>query len=200
MIFTSDHDKEKYSIKRKEHTEEVRKLAVALAKRYGADKEKAEKAAVFHDMFRGKGKDILDIYVREMGLPERYIQNPDLSHSKIAAIVMEKELGIRDEDILNAVKYHTTGRADMSKLERVIFLADSIEPGRDYPGVEKIRELSNEDLDAACLVVIENTIGYLHRQNINIDPDTEKAREWLKKTISKKGDLDEQQKNSIACG
>jgi len=200
MIFTNDHTIEKYSIKRKEHTEEVRKLAVALAKRYGADTEKAEKAAVFHDMFRGKGKDILDVYVREVGLPERYIQNPDLSHSKIAAFLMEKELDIRDEDVLNAVKYHTTGRANMSKLEKVIFLADSIEPGRDYPGIEKIRELSNKDLDAACLSAIENTIEYLHRQDINIDPDTEKAREWLQKTISKKGDLDEQQKNSITCG
>ncbi|HUM56656.1 MAG TPA: bis(5'-nucleosyl)-tetraphosphatase (symmetrical) YqeK, partial [Bacillota bacterium] len=128
------------------------------------------------------------------------IQNPDLSHSKIAAFLMEKELDIRDEDVLNAVKYHTTGRANMSKLEKVIFLADSIEPGRDYPGIEKIRELSNKDLDAACLSAIENTIEYLHRQDINIDPDTEKAREWLQKTISKKGDLDEQQKNSITCG
>ena len=70
-------------------------------------------------------------------------------HGKIAAEVMKRDWGIKDEDVINAVKNHTTGRQGMSLLEKIIFVADAIEPSRDYPGVDKLRELAFKDLDSA---------------------------------------------------
>ncbi len=128
------------SEKRKIHTDGVRKTAALLAERFGADPEKADIAALCHDIYRGKTVDEINDYVNKIGLDTKYINNPNLAHGKIAAYVMESELGIDDGDILNAVKYHTTGRAGMSLLEKIIFIADAIEPGRDYPGVEEIRK------------------------------------------------------------
>jgi len=147
-----------YSEKRKLHTYGVYDTVRELAGLYGADAEKAGIAALFHDMYREKG---------------------DLEHSKAAASAMEKDFGIEDEDILNAVRFHTTGRAGMSTLEKVVFLADAIEPSRDYQGVEEIREAARVDLDRACLLVLESTIEYVRGRGIALDGDTVEARDWL---------------------
>jgi len=103
-------------------------MAVKLAEKYGEDPSKAETAALFHDMYRGVSVDVLNYYVKHLGLDEKYINNANLAHGKIAAIIMERDYHITDPDIIHAVSFHTTGRAGMSKLEKIIYIADAIEP------------------------------------------------------------------------
>lgn len=170
-----------FSEKRKIHTEGVRKTAIALAQQYGADPEKAEIAALFHDMFRGVPADVLNYYIKHLALPEQYIDNPNLAHGKIAAVIMERDYGITDADIIHAVSYHTTGRAGMSVLEKVIYIADAIEPNRSYPGVEEIRRAVETDLEQACLLSMCRTIEYVKTQGVFLDADTIAARDDLQK-------------------
>jgi len=166
---------------RKDHTDRVVATADKLAVQYGADRSKTKIAALCHDLYRGVKDDALNIYVKQLALPQKYLYNANLAHAKIAAIMIKKDFGINDEDILNAVSYHTTGRAGMSILEKVIFLADSIEPGRNYPGVDEIRKIAETDLDRACLMCLERTIDYINKKGYFLDPDTLDAREWFLK-------------------
>ena len=136
------------SEKRRLHTLGVRDTAVALALKYGADPSKAEIAALAHDLYRGLRGEELNKTVKELGLSDKYLDNPNLAHGKIAASMLRSRYGVDDEEILNAVSFHTTGRKDMGTLEKVVFLADAIEPGRDYPGVEAVREASEVSLEA----------------------------------------------------
>lgn len=165
--------------KRRIHTYAVAEEAKKLAKRHGEDMEKAEIAALFHDSCRDLGIDELNGYIRRFGLDPAYLNNANLAHSKIAACVMEEDFHIKDRDIINAVRYHTTGRADMSRLEKILYLADAIEPNRNYDGVEKLRELAYQDLDEACLYALEQSIQYVKRKGERLDEDTVKARESL---------------------
>ncbi len=169
------------SEKRKAHVRGVAETAVKLAEAYGADADKARQAALFHDMFRSTPVDVLNMYVRQLGLDSVYLDNANLAHGPIAAIIMERDYGIADADMVRAVRYHTTGRAGMSLLEKVLFLADAIEPGRDYPGVEKIRELAKESLDKACLCSMERSIAYIRERGLFLHEDTIKARDDLKR-------------------
>ena len=166
--------------KRLKHTNSVVDEAVKLAERYGEDISKAEVAALFHDMFRCAGINAVNMYVRHLGLPVRFIDNPNLAHSKIAAEIMKRDYNIRDDDIINAVSFHTTGRAGMSKLEKIIFLADAIEPGRNYPTVDEIRKLAYIDLDEACIASMERTVQYTEKKGEYLDPDTINALNDLK--------------------
>ena len=177
-----------YSEKRKAHTFAVCETAKTLAKRYGADEGKAETAALFHDMFRGLPEKTLNYYVKHLNMDDKYYNNVNLAHGKIAAIVMERDYDIKDPDILNAVQYHTTGRSGMSLLEKVIYLADAAEPGRDYPGVKKLRELASEDLEEACLFSMNNTIEYVTERGLFLDEDTVLARDDLVKWKEKMND------------
>lgn len=169
-----------FSEKRKAHTEGVRKTAVMLAKKYGADPEKAELAALFHDMYRGVSEDVLNYYVKHLDLDKKYLNNCNLAHGKIAAIIMKRDYGIEDEDIINAVSYHTTGRPGMTLLEKIIYIADAIEPNRNYPGVESLREAAERDLDEACLLSLTRTIEYVQGQGNYLDNDTLLARDYFR--------------------
>ena len=162
------------------HTCRVADEAAALARRFGADPAKAVTASIFHDMAKNLTREEMNRQVRTFGLDPKYIDNPNLAHSKIARCLMERDFGIGDQDILNAVSYHTTGRAGMSLLEKVVFLADGIEPGRSYPSVDVIRDLARTDLDKACLCMLERTVGYLKKKGAFIDTDTTDALAYLK--------------------
>ena len=182
-----------FSEKRKIHTEGVRKTAIKLAQQYGAgDAElvaKAELAALFHDMYRGISVDVLNYYVKHLDLDEkRYNDNPNLAHGKIAAIIMERDFDVTDRDIINAVSFHTTGRPDMSLLEKIIYIADAAEPNRNYPGVQALRETLKQDIDKACLQSITNTINYVRSEKKFLDEDTVLAKEYFEKLIKEKGE------------
>lgn len=168
---------------RRQHTESVVKTAQKLCDRFGGDKTKATVASWYHDLARNLPVEELDRRVRQWGLDENIIGRPNLSHSKVACEMMKRDFGIDDEDILAAVAFHTTGRAGMSLLEKIVFLADGIEPGRDYPGLEDIRETASTDLDRACLISLENTIKHVTEQGNYMDPDTIEARDELRSKI-----------------
>ena len=90
----------------------------------------------------------------------------------MGAYLVEKEAGITDVEILDAIRYHTSGRPKMTLLEKIIYLADYIEPGRHFPGVEEVREIAKTDLDNALIQAIQNTIIFLMKKNQRIFPLT----------------------------
>lgn len=177
----NNYIKSNLSDKRKIHTEGVRVTAMKLAEKYGEDATKAEIAALAHDMYRGMPVDELNDYVNQLGLDNKYLNNPNLAHGKIAAAIIQRDYGINDEDIVNAVSFHTTGRAGMSKLEKIIYLADAIEPNRDYPSVDLLRDAAWESLDKALMISLERTIEYVRKQGNFLDEDTLKARDYYLK-------------------
>lgn len=132
-------------------------------------------------MYRGVSSEALNYYVKHLALGEKYMDNPNLSHGKIAAVIMERDYGVTDSDILNAVSFHTTGRPAMSLLEKIIYIADAVEPNRNYPGVDILRQAAEKDLDEACLLSLERTIEYVRGQGLYLDTDTVDARDYFKK-------------------
>ena len=170
-----------FTEKRKIHTFAVCELALKLAEHYGVDREKVETAALFHDMFRGVPEQSINCYVKHLGLDLKYMNNPNLAHGKIAAIVMERDYGIKDEDVIHAVSYHTTGREAMSEIEKIIYIADATEPNRVYPSVEMLRKLSFQNLDRAVLESLKQTIKYIEERGLYLDKDTVLARDYYMK-------------------
>ncbi len=180
-----------FSEKRKVHTEGVRKTAIKLARQYGADEKKAEIAALFHDMYRGVPEKTMNYYVKSLGLADKYLDNRNLAHGKVAAIIMQRDFDIEDQDIINAVSYHTTGRAGMSLLEEVIYLADAIEPNRMYPGVNELRHVAKTDLDKACLMSLTNTIDFVRSSGNYLDEETILAKEYLERKINERENVND---------
>ena len=165
------------------HSEGVEKMAVRLARLHGADIEKAAFAGRYHDLAKNFDTDTMDKYIRKYGLPEKLIGNNALAHSKVGAAILEHEFGVTDEDILNAVRYHTTARRDMSLLEELIFVADVVEDNRTYSDLDYYQDLAYRDLDRACLEILEYTIGDLTSKGRDIDRDTLEARDWVLQKI-----------------
>lgn len=165
------------------HTLRVRDMALEMAKREGVDLQKAEIAALLHDMARNINEMALKMYVSNLGLDSRYADNINLAHGKIGRELAKMEFEIEDEDILNAISYHTTGRAGMSKLEKIVFLADAIEPGRTYPEVDNIRAKAKISLDEGCLASLSKTITYVKSRNEYLDADTECAYNDIKEKL-----------------
>lgn len=172
------------SDKRLKHTYGVRDAAIELAKKYGLDQEKAELAALFHDMSKHLKGDSLNYHVKHLGLDDKYLNNSNLAHGKIASILMKNDFKIDDQDMINAVSYHTTGRENMSPLEKVIYIADAIEANRSYPGVEELRKLAFEDLDKACLMSMDSTIKRVKEFGGYLDDETQKAADFLRKELN----------------
>lgn len=179
------HIEHNFSEKRKVHTYGVVNTAIELAKQYGCDVYKAELAALLHDLYRSIPVTVLNYHVKHLGLSKKYMDNPNLSHGKIAAEMIQRDFGITDQDIINAVSYHTTGRANMSLLEKIIYIADAIEPNRKYPGVNDLREAVKEDLDNAILMSLNRTINYVTSEGNYLDEDTIHAKQYLEEYINK---------------
>ncbi len=175
------------SAKRWDHTQKVAEEAVKLCKIHSEDIKKAKIAGIFHDAAKEISLEESNELVKKYGLGDKYIDNKNLAHGKIASKLIQSEFGIKDEDIINAISYHTTGRAGMSKLEEIIFVADAIEPNRCYDGVDEIRKITYKDLDRGCYVTVVGTIESLYKRNIlPIDDDTLKAGKYFKELLDKK--------------
>lgn len=156
-----------------EHTLRVVETAAELAERTGADPEKADIAAILHDYCKFWPADRQREWILRHRLPQDLLQyNKELWHAPVGAEAVREELGIDDEEVLDAIRSHTTGRPGMSLLEKVIFLADYIEPGRSFSGVEEVRRLAREDLDRAILKALDNTIVYLVERGLKVYPLT----------------------------
>ena len=155
--------------------------AVRLAVRYGADVEKARRAALLHDCTKRLSKKEHLELCRQYGIPLDDVERKagSLLHAKTGAEEARRVFGV-DDEIYGAIRYHTTGRAHMTLLEKIIYLADYIEPSRDFPGVEKLRKACYEDLDKCLLKVLEMTIGKLEAEGGPIHHAAIEARDALK--------------------
>lgn len=173
MDYTNDRQKllemlkknlseEKYT-----HSLGVEQTAVELARIFGADEKKAGFAGLMHDITKCMDNEAL---AAEYGMED--YASPKTLHAYTGAVYLKKNHITEDEDILNAVKYHTTGRAAMSTLEQIIYLADLIEPNRDYPAAMKIKPVCYEDLDQAMLLSLKMTIKFILKRTSPIDLNT----------------------------
>ena len=163
-----------------EHTLRVADLATKLAIHYGVDVDKTWLAAVLHDLEKNISLDENDRLVKMYGLDDKYIGNQNLSHSKLAAVVSRDKLGIYDEDILNAIAFHTTGRADMSMLEKIIFVADTCEEGRTYKEASMLRKKAFEKIDDVCIFILKFLKESVENKGLVVDEDTIRALRYLK--------------------
>lgn len=163
------------------HSMGVCETAVRLAQTYGADAEKAYTAGLVHDAAKNLTLDAMFAACKRLNvrLDEIEVENPALIHAVLGGVYIEEQFGITDKDIQNAVRYHTTGRAGMSMLEKIIYLADMIEPGRQFDGVEELRKLAGIDLDQACISAFSQTILFTVKKNQLIHPNTIIARNDL---------------------
>lgn len=163
-----------------EHTLRVADLATKLAIHYGVDVDKAWLAAILHDLEKNISLEENDMLVKKYGLDEKYLGNKNLSHSKLAAVVSRDKLGIDDRDILNAIAFHTTGRADMSMLEKIIFVADTCEEGRTYKEASMLRRQAFEDIDGVCIFILEYLKESIENKGLDVDKDTIMALRYLR--------------------
>ena len=175
--FYTQHIRERLSDYRFRHSVNVSKESVRLAERYGGDVEKAELAGLLHDVMKDAGKkEQLDIIEKDgVKLNEVEQQAPKLWHAIAGAVYVKKVLRIRDKDIVNAVRYHTTARAGMTLLEKIVFIADYTSEDRDYKGVEKMRKASNVSLEYAMEEALAFDIEERADEHTAIHPDTFEA-------------------------
>lgn len=175
------HLKNTLTAERYNHSLRVSKRAIKLAKIFKEDEEKAQLAGLLHDIGKIKdNKTLLNLCNHSGIILEEKIKSDEINfHCVLGMIITEKIFNIRDEDILNSIRYHTTGREKMSRLEKIIYLADYTEEGRDFDGVERARELSETNLEEAMIFAIENTIKYLIKSRKIIHLDSLKARNFL---------------------
>lgn len=161
------------SLQRFEHVLRVRDMAKILAEKHTISVPDAEQAALFHDIAKNDAKESLEERLIKENVDKRYLSfHHELWHAPIGAIIARDEFGVENEDVLNAVRYHTTGRARMSPLEKLIYVADMIEPGRYFPGVEKLRELALENLDVAMGACIYQSVQFLIGKKAQVFPDS----------------------------
>ncbi|SIS36768.1 bis(5'-nucleosyl)-tetraphosphatase (symmetrical) YqeK [Salimicrobium flavidum] len=157
-----------------EHTVRVTQTAHELAEIYGGDSEKIEVAGMLHDYAKYRPEQEMARWIEEsVDLSKDLLSySPVLWHGPVGVKMIEKEWGALSKDVKTAIASHTTGNAHMSLYDKIIFLADYIEPGRSFPGVEETRELADRNLDEACLFALDNTIRFLMKKKQTIYPDT----------------------------
>ncbi|WP_343209071.1 bis(5'-nucleosyl)-tetraphosphatase (symmetrical) YqeK [Anaerolentibacter hominis] len=185
--------KNKITDKRFRHTLGVRYTAANIAMRYGADLIKAQTAALLHDYAKCLTDKELLSECRRYGLSISDIErrNPYLLHGKLAACYGAEEFSIEDEEILSAVTWHTTGRPGMSLMEKIIFVADYMEPERKMiPGLVRVRSMTYLDLDETVYLIYENMLNYLsgneNGQEKEIDPISIEAYDYYRKIHDKR--------------
>lgn len=155
------------------HVLRVAELAKTLARKYGVCEKEAEQAALFHDIAKCMDRETLAEQLRASNAdPRLFAHHHELWHGPVGAAIARDEFGVKSLDVYHAVRYHTTGRAGMSKLEKVIYIADLLEPERDFPGVDELREVMNRDLDEAMAECIAHSILYLVKKRVAVFPDS----------------------------
>lgn len=168
--------------RRLKHSLNVSKCAVKLSEIYKCDKEKAEIAGLVHDCAKYFTDEQIEDSIKRFNveLDPLEVNNIALSHSVIGSYVAVDIFSVKDEEIINAIKYHTTGKENMSLLEKIIYMADLIEEDRNFPRVEELRELTySGKLEEALLLSFNNTIKFVIDNNQLIHPRTIKARNYI---------------------
>ena len=166
--------------KRVSHVLGCRDTAIQLAKRWGADETDAARAALLHDITKALNGQLQLTLCREYGmiLDDFSVRYPKTLHALTGSLVADRIFG-ENEAVVEAIRHHTTGKADMSLLEKIIYVADYMEPCRDFPGVEKLRELAYSDIDAALQLGLEMTLELLNKQGSEVSPASQEALAWL---------------------
>lgn len=165
------------------HTLGVVETAQSMAIKYGVDVEKSNIAALLHDIAKPLSTEEMAAVCQAAGDPvtEDELLSPKVIHAKAGAIIAEEEFHIDDADILNAIRYHTTGRPNMTVLEKIIFIADFIEPGRSKaPNLDKIRKEAMIDLNRCVFMIIRDTLQYLRDSGEHIDKRSEETYQYYK--------------------
>ena len=165
---------------RVKHVLGCRDTAVDLARHWGADENDAARAGILHDITKAIDGPLqltlCEAYGKILGdFSRRY---PKTLHALTGSLVAQRIFGENDA-VVSAIEHHTTGKADMNLLEKIIYVADYMEPNRDFPGVEKLRGLAYSDITAALKLGLEMTLEHLNRQGNEVSPESREALEWL---------------------
>ena len=180
--------KSKMSLKRFTHTLGVVEMSEKLAKIYNADIEKCKVAALLHDICKEMDMEYIknickNNFMNE--LSEEDLENNEILHGFAGAYYVKNELGVNDKEILNAIKYHTIGAKNMTLVEKIVYIADAIEYGRNYPSVVEIREETFKNLDKGILMEIEHKEKYLESIGKKSHPNTYKFKKEILKELNK---------------
>lgn len=173
---------------RMEHTLGVMYTAAALAMRYHADMEKALLAGILHDCAKCVPGNQKLVLCHEYGLEvtDTEQKNPGLLHAKLGAAFAKDIYHVDDEEILNAIICHTTGRPKMTLLDKIIYIADYMEPGRrELPNMAEVRRLAFEDIDECLYRILKDSLKYLLTRDMPIDPMTEQTYKSYKEVLNK---------------
>lgn len=168
-------DPQRYS-----HTLGVEETAVRMARTFGADERKASLAGLLHDCAKCCSLQEMNAYVQNDSIAQTVDSDMHASralmHGPAGVARARAEYGVDDPEVLHAIRYHTTGCAGMSVLDKIIYLADMIEPGRkEYPGLSDVRALCESDLDGAMRLALSQSAGYVNENRQALHPDTQKA-------------------------
>ena len=174
--------KKRLSAKRYQHTLNVRRMAVKLAKRWGADPEKAALAALLHDTAKERPREEMLQILNDNAIMAENAQNrpSPVWHGICAAILAQTQWGVEDEEVLSAIRCHTTGKPGMSLLDEIVFLADMTSAERDYPEVDYLRKLEKKDIHQAMREALEMNLHWLEESGKPVDEETRAALEDLR--------------------
>lgn len=168
------------SEKRYVHSVNVAETAAKMAIHYGADQSRIYLAGLLHDCGKFCRGDAAREFVKKIGYQADEIEwiQPGLLHGVIGEYIARQEYGITDPEILDAIRWHTTGRAAMSVLEKIIYIADYIEPGRSFEGIDAMRNEAFRDLDRCIVLCAESTIRYVMDKGYLLHPKTVETRNY----------------------
>ena len=156
-----------------DHVQRVEQIAIKLARLYGEDEEKASIAGLVHDYSKQRpAKDFIAAIKKYRMDPILLHYGNAVWHGMVGWHFVQDELGINDVDILNAVRYHTVGNRYMTKLQQIVYMADYIEMGRSFPGVDEARKITFKNLQAGVAYQTKHTLDYLIQNNQNVFPKT----------------------------
>ncbi|MEG1698072.1 MAG: bis(5'-nucleosyl)-tetraphosphatase (symmetrical) YqeK [Oscillospiraceae bacterium] len=174
--------KKNLSARRYEHTLNVEKMAIRLAKLYDEDVEAASIAALLHDIAKEKPRQELLQIIQDDAIIAASCEKspPTVWHGAAAAVLAKREYGVDNEDILNAIRYHSTGRAGMSCLEKIIYMADMVSEERQYPEAEYLRGRVFKNLNEGTLEALRISIDWIKQDGKPLDEETVAAYEALK--------------------
>ena len=173
---------------RYEHTLGVMYLCASLAMRYNGDINEAMIAGLLHDCAKciPSKKKIRLCEKYHLSVSESERQNPSLLHAKLGAYLAATKYHVRDQRILDAIICHTTGKPKMTMLDKILYIADYIEPGRkEAPNLPEVRKLAFQDIDDCLYLILKDSLAYLHTRNLAIDPMTEKTYLYYKNYLNK---------------
>ena len=179
-----DHLKNTLKPERYEHCIRVKAMAIKLARIYGIDEVNAKFAGLLHDVAKNMdGSELVD-YCNRNGIEtdEIKLSSPGMLHAEVGADIAEKKFGANKE-IVQAIKYHTLANENMTGLDKIIYISDLIEEGRELPGLEPIREEAYKDLDKALVLSLEYCINNVKERGKQIHPQSERALEAAKSRI-----------------